>query len=395
MHKVASSRDLWPVHLKPKDDEFLSSWLARLSISHGLHTKTFCRIAFPEGFSDLRPSRKALNALAEKTGTSLEKVIATTLVTYEGSLFESITEYPQQWIMRTDIVRIYRRFGLQFCPQCLAEDDDPYFRHIWRLAFVVFCTKHHVLLLDRCSKCGEQINLQTRRSRVKRTGGVNSMTQCNTCLFDLRYASSNSNSPPIISQEIEYQEFLIKVLNRGWVEIPRYGPVYSLLYFPVFHKLMTLFSTDLKYADGCRVALSQHFGVPLFEISIPSAYAYLEWLNIDDRRKLVGMARLLLEDWPERLVDFGNACGISSFILFYGMKYIPFWYWKEVNDHFNMLEYERSDEEIESEKEYVDKQYRRDSDLRRAVQAQEDLHCLGTAYKRLMSRHRQRVLRRV
>lgn len=42
-----SGSRLWPVHIKPKDDELLSSWLVRLAMSHGLKLHTFCSIALP------------------------------------------------------------------------------------------------------------------------------------------------------------------------------------------------------------------------------------------------------------------------------------------------------------------------------------------------------------
>ena len=44
---------------------------------------------------------------------------------------------------------------LQFCPQCLAEDEEPYFRREWRLATTIVCARHGSRLLDRCPACGQ------------------------------------------------------------------------------------------------------------------------------------------------------------------------------------------------------------------------------------------------
>ncbi len=38
---------------------------------------------------------------------------------------------------------------LQFCPQCPAEDEQPYFRREWRLATTIACARHGSRLLDR------------------------------------------------------------------------------------------------------------------------------------------------------------------------------------------------------------------------------------------------------
>ena len=40
-------KELLPVHLKPKEDELLSSWLIRLSIGHGLKPSIFGLRVFP------------------------------------------------------------------------------------------------------------------------------------------------------------------------------------------------------------------------------------------------------------------------------------------------------------------------------------------------------------
>jgi len=44
---------------------------------------------------------------------------------------------------------------LRFCPQCLAEDGQPYFRREWRLATTIACARHGIRLLDRCPDCGQ------------------------------------------------------------------------------------------------------------------------------------------------------------------------------------------------------------------------------------------------
>ncbi|MFJ1311867.1 TniQ family protein [Agrobacterium sp. P15N1-A] len=81
---------------------------------------------------------------------------------------------------------------LQFCPQCLAEDAQPYFRRQWRLAIKVSCPHHRCGLRDRCPSC---------RSRIAVFNQVELVPQhfCAVCGFDLRRASTSFVSPAIRS----------------------------------------------------------------------------------------------------------------------------------------------------------------------------------------------------
>src|SRR5947209_15013384 len=103
---------------------------------------------------------EVLRTLSEKTATPAERVRATTLAAYEGMLYEKHNHFgPTAWIMPVGVYhRTRRQFGLQYCPRCLADDKDPYYRRRWRLAFMVLCETHHTLLLDRCPRCGAAVN---------------------------------------------------------------------------------------------------------------------------------------------------------------------------------------------------------------------------------------------
>jgi hypothetical protein len=68
------SRMLWPVHLKPQEDELLSSWLARLALAHGLRLKSFGWRVWPgqsvtQRDIDFWKDHAILETLAEKTHT--------------------------------------------------------------------------------------------------------------------------------------------------------------------------------------------------------------------------------------------------------------------------------------------------------------------------------------
>ncbi len=60
--ETSFTRTLWPVHLKPQEDELLSSWLARLALAHGQTVATFTSQVWPRthpGSSRCRPLERS------------------------------------------------------------------------------------------------------------------------------------------------------------------------------------------------------------------------------------------------------------------------------------------------------------------------------------------------
>ena len=72
---------------------------------------------------------------------------------------------------------------LQFCPQCLAEDEQPYFRRQWRLATTIACARHGSRLLDRCPACGQALAPFNQAS-------LRAQNDCAACGFDLASAKA-------------------------------------------------------------------------------------------------------------------------------------------------------------------------------------------------------------
>ena len=104
-----------------------------------------------------RPELFAL--LEEHTHQPLHVPRALSLQYYEGILFEELREGGiAPWLIPLGVYhRLRKRAGIQYCPLCLAEDDVPYFRRRWRLAFYIACGKHHCQMESGCSLCGSPI----------------------------------------------------------------------------------------------------------------------------------------------------------------------------------------------------------------------------------------------
>ena len=72
---------------------------------------------------------------------------------------------------------------LQFCPHCLAEDEQPYFRREWRLATTIACARHGSRLLDRCPDCGQGLAPFNQAS-------LRPQNDCAACGFNLASAKA-------------------------------------------------------------------------------------------------------------------------------------------------------------------------------------------------------------
>lgn len=86
------------------------------------------------------------------------------------------------WVLTLGTRNTKRRSGLQYCPTCLMDDADPYYRLQWRFAWHTGCERHGASLLDRCWKC--EAPLEPHRLKA---GDMNVAT-CATCKADLRNA---------------------------------------------------------------------------------------------------------------------------------------------------------------------------------------------------------------
>jgi hypothetical protein len=361
------SGKLFPIHLKPKEDELLSSWIVRLSLAHGLRPYAFASILWPkleiwdadtDRIDNKEIFKKVFKVLAEKTCTPLEQVEATALKSYEGWLHEKHSpKGPLTWIL--PIASRHptpKQFGMQFCPWCLAEDDEPYFRRSWRLAFTVLCTKHDVQLLDRCPHCGEPVNYY-RNISITNYEAIDCLTLCRECKFDLRNATTSYKQACVDSSEAQFQQYLAVVLKQGWVVLPQSGYVYSHLFFEGLYNIMrTLFSG--REAEKVRAAVVKHYGTELLSpVLTQRSIPILSKFNVVERRVLLGMARQLLSNWPNGFINF---CEVNRF---WGRTWFPprrrafrpYWFCKVVREKLDRSPYQVSEQEFASAVMYLRK----------------------------------------
>jgi len=315
----------------------------RLARAHHIRLHSFCDIAWPKKQIWNRDIDKSadveiLKLLSRKTATPIERVRAACLRKYEGRLYEKHNPLGNtHLIMPLGIFhRTHKRYGLQFCPLCLAEDGDPFFRCRWRLSIVTVCEKHKIILCDRCPECDAPITFHRTSLDDSR------ITLCWRCRFDLRNALAQAHLTA--RAQALNQIKLLRICRNGWVDIPNYGPVYSAQYFAVYRQILQILSR--KRATNGREHLTCVLKLPSFDEKKPSKRVDAEYLPLGERYLLVAMANWVLLDWPHRWLRFCQDTGLWTSEVFRDMGEIPFWYWEPCHEWLYQLPYHPTDQEV-------------------------------------------------
>lgn len=140
----------WRIQVQPIKNELLSSFLIRTANAHGLAATRFCYYHFPNDNVwnrdiDQSASLKFIERVSIKSHLSIEDVAVLTLTDAPAFTLNCLGIYH----------RTRNRYGLRFCPLCIAE--SPCYRREWRSVLAVFCSHHKCHLLDSCVACGSMI----------------------------------------------------------------------------------------------------------------------------------------------------------------------------------------------------------------------------------------------
>lgn len=331
-HQTASARSistakaLWPAHPHPLKDELLSSWLVRVAHANGLKVQSFCRLAFGSerqvwnrDIDRLAPAW-LVEAMAARTGTTMKRAWQTTVMRYRGKLFERGKASGQlRWILS---LQMYHRkrlgYGLQFCPTCLAEDAEPYFRLAWRVAFYTYCPKHDCMMLDRCPQCGHGVAYHRIELGRPDTMSTAPLCCCWACGFDYR----QSETTPVDKwSERTFQSWAkaLRLIDHGAPSSTRFD--YGKL--AVLHQMTKLLlgpKTKGKLAKYVTATTHQAW-LATQALRIP-----IESRDRLDRHHTIGMAWWLIGRWPNRLQAAWRRRALRYNWLLRDFRQAPEWY---------------------------------------------------------------------
>jgi TniQ len=319
---------LWPIRVQPYADELLTSWLVRLSRAYGMEASRFGASisrhpAFWNRDLDKGIYTDVLEVLIDSTATPLAQVVDTTFWGYRGfPAWQLYSSGVSPWLLSIGLRGGRRqRPWLQYCPYCLDDDPDPYFRRPWRLTFVTVCLPHRCRLLDRCVACGASCNIQQVSS------DAHAITCCYRCQFDARraWAPRLANTADRY-RLMQFQTLLIEGLHQGRYCLSRTESVSMEEFLSVVRQLGRLLSSR-KHAVALRAGLCGEMGEPYFEPSFPSPRGgAVEVLSIRDRFPLTLLLAWWLDDWPDQFVAICAMAKLTVTELMSSLSNPPDWY---------------------------------------------------------------------
>lgn len=154
-----------PIMVDPMEGEALISWCRRLGTRLGLS---------PRGTADMlgvdasnpawwrRPGLDTLSAISRRTGVGVERLRAMTLLDWAGLEGQAT---PGQIVGRCGR-SLHRPATSQSplcvaCPQCLAEDREPWMRLDWLTGWATICAVHQKVLVERYDNRRYQLRMPT------------------------------------------------------------------------------------------------------------------------------------------------------------------------------------------------------------------------------------------
>jgi len=200
----------WAIRVAVLPDELFSTWLARAALAQGCDPMYLTGWLWPRWRAwtvdldrGLSPDRLA--TLAARSGLTAARLEAATLRPLLTAVAPGTR--PQQavwpWVLSQGSRNRRRYGGLQCCPSCLSEDQTPYFRRTWRLAWHIGCTRHGTLLADHCGRC--QAPVEPHRVRA----GDGTLCRCPSCGHDLRGTNTATACTDALAFQVAADEVLV------------------------------------------------------------------------------------------------------------------------------------------------------------------------------------------
>ena len=351
--------NVFPIKTLPQPDELLTSWLVRLAIAHGQKLHTLTRLLWnKQGIwardIDKSVTKEQIQTLADKCDISVECAWATTLATYGGWIYETHNLLgANPWITTIGVYHRTRiRYGQQFCPQCLSEDKQPYFRRSWRLAFITICTRHKKPLLDCCPKCLSPVNFHRDELGNFYSFTPTFLTRCFSCLFDLRRYQFTTDS--ITPDELQFQFRLEQTIKTGFWQLTPKRPVHSLPFFAGLRQILKVLASNDKRTQNLLAELNITFEQNNLTAKHKGKRVDFPELRVHRRRVLLNAANHLLDDWSTHFVEMSKKHKIWSSLWLKHLeekregifRAAPFWLWEVVNQELVHRKYQPTSREI-------------------------------------------------
>lgn len=202
-----------PIMVDPMEGEALISWCHRLAARLGLrHRQTahILGVAISDPTWWHRPGPEALLVISRRTGVSMKRLRAMTFLDWKGL---SSQRNPGHIVGRWSRDLVSRKAGYNpqcvACPQCLADDREPWVRLDWLTGWASSCPVHGTVLIEQCKKCHAPLRMPTLNYTP-------TLGTCHNCGARHCDTPSTVAYPPVL----ELQEKMLRAMREGKAHFP-------------------------------------------------------------------------------------------------------------------------------------------------------------------------------
>lgn len=325
----AWSKTLWPVRPKPLRGEIASSWISRIANGLGFSLQEFCRLHLPrsalsKGDLDLVADPILFKVLGDSCGID-PRVARLTSVCFDTSLaYTKGSSERIRWIVPFEAKdAVQGDAALPYCPACLALDEIPHYRKVWRYAFFTICPVHG-WLSDKCPSCGGPYNYLGPDRIVGSKFRSGQLDRCQWCNKKFVVSPQPVGNDELSLELIRIQETLLSAVHKGWIDVDNRDKVLTLLFMDGLSQVSTVFlQKDLGPLARDWMCRSTELEIPNFPAS--------HWVGWLEKRPIIIRAFVLLfstwliREWPHRFVRFCRELRIPAGRIFLPPNRRPFW----------------------------------------------------------------------
>lgn len=284
----------------PLEGESLSSWRQRLAWANGYRLFPVLDERTRRTDPDIKLSEREAGWIADLSMLPTDLIASMTIEGTTPDADRLTRSRHPLWVIPS---RTYKspRWGSMFCPDCLAENDEPYFRLQWRMAYVVSCSKHQRWLLDRCPTCCHApwptgSSVKTVMSPVYTSHAI-----CWSCGYDLRQLANedrHDQAEAVCEVPCKMRELLM-----GCIE-----PETSA------QDLLQGLHALCQLCIRTRNLFSDH------------RLNSVEMYSVETRKEVLGQAFAWLHDWPKFFIQEISALGLTRASFNGQYKSLPPWF---------------------------------------------------------------------
>lgn len=308
-------------------DESLSSWRQRLAMANGFRLFPLAPGELRRMDPDVAPPLHALQWVAQTHGSTPEQISRMTAIGRYGTTQNTSLRGSRRWIVSMQYSRIaHRRYGLPYCPECLREDSEPYFRLHWRSCLHSHCLRHGTLFQETCSRCQTAAwpGLCVKTATYALSWSAPHI--CSVCSMDLRDAAPGEfvGVHPMLVRVPSVDE-TIALSDSLRVTARSYGDA-----------VWVICQLFIRTRSASRIAQHHATLIPLLSDLHAQSARCAEELPIQLRHRLTTRVHGLFAGWPSKLANFCNSARVSAAHLSQDRKDCPGWFDDFVRQHLCM-----------------------------------------------------------